>query len=323
VSHVQVESEFADIIAVDDIVTQRKAMHRELVILRVLASVLIGGAIILGSFSLVLRLYSSHEQAQLAEQSAQMVSGWPYPQAKKALAAARAYNRELAQSGQRVLGEAADPFADSSGQKDSAASQDKEYQSLLDAGDGVIGSVKVPKESINLPIFHGTSDDVLVKGAGHLYGTSLPAGGKSSHSVITGHRGLVESLMFTRIDEMEVGDDFYIDVMGETFGYKVDRISVIDPSDTDKLAITPGEDRVTLMTCTPYGINTHRLLVSGVRARIPQQVPYIQDAPKDVWMIALAVACCVLLIGWLALAVVNRMRHAPWQRIQHASSLPR
>ena len=108
-----------------------------------------------------------------------------------------------------------------------------------------MGTIKVPKQSINLPFYHGTSEEALASGAGHLYGTSLPVGGKSTHSVITGHRGLVEALMFTRLDEVKEGDFFYIEVMGETLGYKVDRISVILPDDTSKLKIVPGEDRAT------------------------------------------------------------------------------
>ena len=103
---------------------------------------------------------------------------------------------------------------------------------------------------MDLPIYHGTSESALASGTGHLYGSSLPVGGESTHSVITGHRCLVEAMMFTRLDEMKVGDYFYIDVMGETLGYRVDRIEVIEPDDTSRLKIVEGEDRVTLMTCT-------------------------------------------------------------------------
>ena len=127
----------------------------------------------------------------------------------------------------------------------------------------------MPKIGVELPIRHGTSEPVLAVGAGHLYGTSLPVGGTGSHTVVTGHRGLVKSLMFTRLDELHDGDFMYIKVMDETLGYEVDRISVIEPDDVSRLKIVPGEDRLTLMTCTPYGINTHRLLVSGHRVAIP------------------------------------------------------
>ena len=118
--------------------------------------------------------------------------------------------------------------------------------------------------------------------------------------MITGHRGLVEAMMFTRLDEMRVGDYFYIEVMGRTLGYKVDRISVIEPNDTSTLKIVPGEDRVTLMTCTPYGVNTHRLLVSAVRSAIPGVVPEERNAAKDARTIAIATAVATLLLGSVA-----------------------
>lgn len=122
--------------------------------------------------------------------------------------------------------------------------------------------------------------------------------------------------MFTRLDEMRVGDYFYIEVMGRTLGYKVDRISVIEPNDTSKLKIVPGEDRVTLMTCTPYGVNTHRLLVSAVRAPIPGVVPAEHDAAKDARTIAITAAVATLLFGlllvWLRRRPRHIRRHAAW-----------
>ena len=182
-------------------------------------------------------------------------------------------------------------------ESNSASAKDKEYQSLLDSGSGVMGTIRIPKISVRLPIYHGTSQSALASGSGHLYGSSLPVGGRSTHAVITGHRGLVEAMMFTRLDEMRVGDYFYIEVMGRTLGYKVDRISVIEPHDTSKLKIVPGEDRVTLMTCTPYGVNTHRLLVSAVRSAIPGVVPEERNAAKDARLIAIAVSAGVLVSG--------------------------
>lgn len=144
-------------------------------------------------------------------------------------------------------------------------------------------------------------------------------GGKSTHSVITGHRGLVEALMFTRLDEVKEGDFFYIEVMGETLGYKVDRISVILPDDTSKLKIVPGEDRVTLMTCTPYGVNTHRLLISGHRVAIPMPAPEPNDV-LDARNIALGVGLGILAAGlfiiWLA------RRHKAARIIRHGAFWP-
>ncbi len=220
----------------------------------------------------VLQSQSAADQSAISERSAQEVAGWPYPEAENNLKAARAYNQKLAARGQYVLGEAEDPFTQTEG-----SVSDEEYTSLLDAGSGVMGSISIPKIDVDIPIYHGTSESVLELGAGHLYGTSLPVGGEGTHSVVTGHRGLIKALMFTRLDELEKGDSFYIKVMGETLGYKVDRIEVIEPSDVSKLKIVEGEDRVTLMTCTPYGVNTHRLLVSGIRAQIPDEVPYESD----------------------------------------------
>ena len=137
--------------------------------------------------------------------------------------------------------------------------------------------------------------------------------------MITGHRGLVEAMMFTRLDEMHVGDYFYIEVMGRTLGYKVDRISVIEPNDTSKLKIVPGEDRVTLMTCTPYGVNTHRLLVSAVRAPIPGVVPEERNAAKDARTIAIAVSAGVLVSGML----LAWLRRRPWHIRRHATWWPK
>ena len=226
-----------------------------------------------------------------------------------------------------MLGEAIDPFSAAQGGsrakgEDSAASKDKEYQSLLDSGDEVMGTIKIPKISVNLPIYHGTSQTALASGAGHLYGSSLPVGGDNTHSVITGHRGLVNAMMFTRLDEMKTGDFFYIEVMGETLGYEVDRITVINPDDTSQLKIVPGEDRVTLMTCTPYGVNTQRLLISGHREPIPMPAPDPSDL-HDTRTIVTMVVVCGLLGGWLLLGVIGRIRRLPFKPMRHASSWPR
>ena len=149
-----------------------------------------------------------------------------------------------------------------------------------------------------------------------MYGTSLPAGGLNTHAVITGHRGLVDAPMFTRLDEIKNGDYFYIDVMGEKLAYAVDSITVINPDDTSRLRVVPGEDRVTLMTCTPYGVNTQRLLVSGHRVSIPYPAPNPSDV-HDGRLVGIMAAIVALAIGliaatWFSRARtrVDRMRHA-------------
>ncbi|MFR0574503.1 class C sortase [Bifidobacterium boum] len=283
------------------------------------------GVSIIG-YPYVLQFIDHQHQAELAAKVVKDVNGWPYPQAKEALAAARAYNRKLAAEGQPTIGEAQDPFTTDSGRSttnddnDSMSAQDATYMSLLNASnDGIMGSIVIPKISVNLPIYHGTSANSLNRGSGHLYGTSLPVGGKNTHAVLTGHRGMVNALMFTRIDELNKGDDFYVKVMGKTLAYQVDSITVILPTEGDRyLRIRPGEDRVTLMTCTPYGVNTHRLLVSGHRVRMPVPAPYPQDARGDARVLAVIigfVALAVTLAGWTVLHRNNR-----WMPIQHTTN---
>lgn len=323
---------FAEATDASEAMRERRADRNKSIAMRVLAAVLILTALGIGMFPRVLQYRSARELASTSARSEKRVAGWPYPQADEAFAAAREYNKRLAKSGQPVIGEAKDPLAElyddpqnaannasadgSDNSGDSASAKDKEYQSLLDSGDGVMGAIRIPKISVNLPVYHGTSELTLASGAGHLYGSSLPVGGKNTHSVITGHRGLVEAAMFTRLDEMRVGDYFYIDVMGHTLGYKVDRITEINPDDTSKLKIVPGEDRVTLMTCTPYGVNTHRLLVSALRSAIPEEIPAEDDAAKDVRVIAGVVSAATLLVGlllvWLLRCPWHVRRHAAW-----------
>ena len=140
------------------------------------------------------------------------------------------------------------------------------YDDLLDiSGSGVMGYVSIPNINVELPIYHGTSEGVLQIASGHIQGSSLPVGGASTHAVISGHRGLPSARLFTDLDQIVEGDTFTINVLNEVYTYEVERILIILPTETDKLAIFPGEDIVTLMTCTPYGVNSHRLLIRGHR----------------------------------------------------------
>ncbi|MGN0102705.1 class C sortase [Bifidobacterium thermacidophilum] len=257
----------------------------------------------------ILQQRATEKESQVADAAASHVMGWPSGKAERMFAQARAYNHRLALSGQPVIGEAADPFAPSSSASDATANtteawrHDTEYLSLLNASHGVMGSIRIPKISVNLPIYHGTSDAVLDDGVGHVYGTSLPVGGAGSHSVLTAHRGLSDKTLFTRLDELRVGDPFYIKIMNETLGYRVISITTIKPSEINGLTIRKGQDLVTLMTCTPYGVNTHRLLVTGRRANIPKSIPEPDDATQDTKQaktVALAVAAVTLVYGLLA-----------------------
>ena len=152
-----------------------------------------------------------------------------------------------------------DPFIEGTGM-----AMPEDYKKVLSVEE-IMGFIEIPKIKVNLPIYHGTSDTVLEKGIGHLEGSTLPIGGISRHSVLTGHTGLTNAKMFTDLIEIEVGDLFYIHILDETLAYRVDSIKVIEPNITDDLRRAAGKDYCTLLTCTPYGVNSHRLLVRGER----------------------------------------------------------
>lgn len=153
---------------------------------------------------------------------------------------------------------------------------DPVYMNTLNiAGDEMMGSVEIPKINIKIPIYHTTEEEVLNKGAGHLEGSSLPVGGANTHAVISAHRGLPSASLFTDLDQLKEGDHFLLHVLDETLCYEVDKISVVKPEDTSALAVEDGQDLVTLLTCTPYGVNTERLLVRGHR------VPYVEEEVKE------------------------------------------
>ena len=146
----------------------------------------------------------------------------------------------------------------------------EDYDNQLDiAGNGIMGYVEIPKIQVNLPIYHGTDVEVLDRGVGHLLGSSLPVGGENTHTILSGHSGMASQKMFTDLEQLTQGDVFYLNVLNETLAYQVTEINTVLPYETDLLGIVPGEDLCTLVTCTPYGINTHRLLVRG--SRIPYE----------------------------------------------------
>ncbi|MCD7834077.1 MAG: class C sortase [Lachnospiraceae bacterium] len=186
-----------------------------------------------------------------------------------------------------------------------------DYEDLLTVTD-VIGYIEIPKLGVYLPIYHGVEDDVLQKGIGHMPETSLPVGGESTHAVLSGHTGLPAAKLFTDLDQMEEGDMFYIHVLNRILAYQVDQIKIVLPEETDDIRIVEGEDYVTLLTCTPYGVNSHRLLVRGTRVEYTSEVVSVQ-APADtttkqkipvskiLWYGALAGGAVLLLIILLIL----------------------
>ena len=211
---------------------------------------------------------------------------------KKLLDAAHAYNLKLAATSDRWH---------------MTDEQKHEYNETLDVtGTGIMGYVTIPRIKVKLPVYHGTSDGVLQIAAGHLAGTSLPVGGATTHAVVSGHTGLPSARLLTGLDELQKGDTFAFHVLDETYTYQVDQISVVLPSEISKLNIEQGRDYATLITCTPYGVNSHRLLVRGHRIpnpKVPDTTQY--DEPGEMTAVAaVVVGLLVLIVGcalvWLA-----------------------
>ena len=179
------------------------------------------------------------------------------------------------------------------------------YAQTLDiSGTGIMGYITIPKISVELPIYHGTDEGVLQVAAGHLEGSSLPVGGAGTHAVISAHRGLPSAKLFTNLDELEVGDRFTITVLHRVLTYEVDQISIVLPTEIDQLLPTEGMDYVTLMTCTPYGINTHRLLVRGKRVETMESQKHIRVA-ADAFRIEPIIVAPILAIPMLLAALVG------------------
>ena len=189
-----------------------------------------------------------------------------------------------------------------------------DYESQLNiAGNGTMGYVEIPKINVNLPIYHGTGNDSLERGVGHLLGSSLPVGGESTHAILTGHSGMATKKMFTDLEQLSISDVFYLHILDETLAYQVVEINVVLPHDTSLLGIIHGADYCTLVTCTPFGVNTHRLLVRGTRIpyeeaeEILEQQPVIEE-PTSTWeekyMDGIITGICIVLILLIVAGVV-------------------
>lgn len=198
-----------------------------------------------------------------------------------------------------------------------AASQD--YDAMLNiTGNGIMGYVEIPKIDVYLPIFHGTGSDSLERGVGHLVGSSLPVGGESTHTVLTGHSGMASQRMFTDLEQLQPGDVFFLHVLNEVLAYQVDEINTVLPYDTSLLGIYSGEDLCTLVTCTPIGINTHRLLVRGhrieyeVAVEVQEEIEVQQKEPQSSWQeqyyLGLWLGLLVLLVVALVFTIVTLIR---------------
>lgn len=244
-------------------------MKRIIAIIILIVLLLIGGVIVGYPFisNYLMSLNLDSEVQTYLNSSAQMDKNQfdeEYEKAKK-------YNESLI--GNVIIG---DPFAQ---QTDSDTSDN--YYDLLNVSDtSVMAVIDIPAIDIRYPVYHGTGNSVLDKGIGHLKNTSLPIGGKGTHSVLTGHTGYSSAKLFTDLDKLQNGDVFFITVLNETLAYKVDQIKVVDPSDTSDLKIDPDKDYITLVTCTPFGVNSHRLLVRGTRTSLAEAQKQSTDSSR-------------------------------------------
>ena len=292
---------------------QKKKSHRLSNFILVLILLVGMGIVAYPSFS---EYWNNLHQSRAIMGYAQRVAELTNEEYEAIWSAALEYNRQLLDLPNRWLIE-----------KDEELSA--EYAEQLNAdGTGNMGFISIPKINVELPIYHGTSDEVLQTSIGHITGTSLPAGSThsdeenyekpdyASHSVLSGHRGLPSARLFSDLDAMEVGDIFYLTILDQTLTYEVDKITVIEPEDLTEMEILPGRDLCTLMTCTPYGINTHRLLVRGTRIENEKKrldVRLTADGIKiDPLYVApfIAVPALVLMVFWvLIMTSGSRKKH--------------
>lgn len=232
--------------------------------------------LIISLYPLISNIYSRINQIQVINDYTEDIKEIDTKQIAKELELANAYNRKLNQT--IVLTDPFDPSAID-------MADDAYYDILNYTDDGVMAYINIPKIDVNLPIYHGTDSEHMLKGVGHLVGTSFPVGGVDTHAVLSAHSGLSTAELFTNLADLKKGDLFYIHVLDDVLAYEVDKINVVKPDETNDLKIVPGQDYVTLVTCTPYGINSHRLLVRGHRVEYDPDLEKQESkkANNDVW----------------------------------------
>jgi sortase A len=236
-------------------------MRKRLPMIASVIALLVGAALV--AYPYVSDILHKYADSQRIHENITITNETPAEDLSAEMAAAQDYNERLRETRTVVT----DPFDPSL-----SLVSDSEYQSLLNiAGDGIMGTIYIPKISVAVPIYHGTDSQTLQQGVGHMATTSLPVGGESTHAVLAGHNGLPSMRVFDDLDQLEVGDYFVIYVLGEYHAYRVTSTEVVLPDDTSSLQIEEGKDLVTLVTCTPYGVNTHRLLVHAERCEVPQE----------------------------------------------------
>lgn len=258
-----------------------------------IAILLVGLSLLL--YPTVSDYWNSFRQSKAIADYAETVAKLDEDEYNKILTAAYDYNRKLSKNGEAI------------GQAEKA-----EYESLLNiSGQGIMGYIEIPEINCSLPIYHGTEDSVLQIAIGHIDWSSLPVGGEGSHCVLSGHRGLPSAKLFSNLDKLQNGDTFMIRVLDEVLTYEVDQILIVEPQEIDSLKTVAGKDYCTLVTCTPYGVNTHRLLVRGHRVENAEQAAQIRvtaDANRIEPLIVAPFAAIPLLLVLLVILILPKKR---------------
>ena len=282
---------------------RRKVLRERFLTWLPLVLVLVGVAVLL--YPVMATQHNNDEQQRLAKMYTATVNSAGPETIAKERASAETYNNNLESA--PIL----DPWLESQ------RPDTPQYQAYLHEMDidPVMARIVIPSIHVSLPIYHGTDSRTLTEGVGHLFGTSLPIGGPSTHAVLTGHTGLSTATMFDNLNQLKKGDVFYVSSLGQTLKYEVNDITVVKPEETDSLRKVPGRDLVTLITCTPYGVNSHRLLVTGERVPMDPTAAAAEEAkalpaPMQTWMKAIIVAVVIILVGILVRLWWTRRRRS-------------
>lgn len=267
-------------------------------------------ALLLTLYPIISSRYNQAHQARIQTSYQEVLGQRDTAELERVRKQAIAYNAAITPG---TMGEAYSPNA--------MLSASKDYVNQLDVnGNGIMGYVTIPKIQVDLPIYHGTESETLDKGVGHLLGSSLPIGGKGTHAILSGHSGMASQKMFTDLEQLQEGDVFYLYVLDEVLAYQVKAILTVLPHDTAFLGVVPGEDLCTLVTCTPTGVNTHRLLVRGTRipyeeaVAAEEEIAAQEDEPSSHWenqywlgiRLGLVAMICVVLLVNIILMVKKR-----------------
>ena len=257
----------------------------------IIALFIVGLCIIL--YPTISNMWNQKRQSQAVETYSNQVKDMESDKKKALLEQAQQYNQKLLSENDPIKNHV----------------DDYEYDNMLSVDDtGIMGYISIPQIDVKLPIYHGTGDEAISQGVGHLQGSSLPVGGEGTHCVLSSHRGLPKAKLFTDLDRLNVGDRFSLTVLDQTITYQVDLISIVEPEELDKLMIEDGKDYCTLLTCTPYGVNTQRLLVRGSRVNEPTIVVENEARRINTLYVAVVIAIPIILILLLYMMVKDRKK---------------